>query len=98
MGLQTAGLCYAQPLNNGIFTSCEYHLLRQTLSVTPLRNLPVNKKTFFANSSSMSQKSVCATNFRRFGEIGANFPVQHCKQSLLKLTINKLSPKINMKN
>ena len=24
MGLQTAGLCYAQPLHNGIFTACEY--------------------------------------------------------------------------
>ena len=24
MGLQTAGLCYAQPLNNGIYTACEY--------------------------------------------------------------------------
>ena len=23
-GLQTAGLCYAQPLNKGIFTACEY--------------------------------------------------------------------------
>ena len=24
MGLQTAGLCYAQPLNSCIFTACEY--------------------------------------------------------------------------
>ena len=24
MGLQTAGVCYAHRLNNGIFTACEY--------------------------------------------------------------------------
>ena len=40
---QTAGLCYTQALNNGIFTACEY-ILRRVLSVTLLRNLPVNKR------------------------------------------------------
>ena len=39
LSLHTAGLCYKQPLNNCIIT-----LLRRTLSVTPLRNLLVNKR------------------------------------------------------
>ena len=37
LSLHMAGLCYKQPLNNCI-------LLRRTLSVTPLQNLPVNKR------------------------------------------------------
>ena len=66
-------------------------LLRRTLSVTPLRNLPVNKRQkFWLNSvyrkffiySVYTQKSVCATNFGPFGEIGANFPVQFSSRSL----------------
>ena len=43
LSLHTAGLCYKQPLNNCIYTPCEYSL-RRTLSFTPLRNLPVNKR------------------------------------------------------
>ena len=63
MGLQTAGLCYAQSLNN----------VRRTLSVTPLRNLPVNKiLAEFRLSQRIlhlcTQKSVCATNFGPYGE------------------------------
>ena len=59
MGLQTAGLSFAHPLNNCIFTACEY-LFRWTLSVKPLRNLPVIKRLrqkcwipFITNSSSL---------------------------------------------
>ena len=43
LSLHTAGLCYKQPLNNCIITPVNI-LLRRTLSVTPLRNLPVNKR------------------------------------------------------
>ena len=47
MGLQTADLYYAQPLNNGIFTACEYNFERNTfcrlyeihLSIKDLKNL-----------------------------------------------------------
>ena len=42
LSLQTAGLCYKDPLNNSIYTLVNI-LLRRTLSVTPLQNLPVNK-------------------------------------------------------
>ena len=41
LSLHTAGLCYKQPLNNCIYTPCEYSF---ETSVTPLRNLPVNKR------------------------------------------------------
>ena len=44
LSLHTAGLCYKQPLNNSIYTHPANILLRRTLSVTPLRNLPVNKR------------------------------------------------------
>ena len=51
----------------------------RTLSVMPLRNLPVNKSLrnfgwipFIVNPS----KFDCPTNFEPFGEIGAYFPVQ----------------------
>ena len=58
-------------------------LLRRTLSVTPLRNLPVNKRLRNLAELRLSQilhlctqKSVCATNFGLFGEMGDNFPEQ----------------------
>ena len=58
-------------------------LSRQTLSVKPLQNLPVNKglEKFWLNSVYCKffiyvQKSVLTTNFGPFGEIGANFSVQ----------------------
>ena len=54
---------------------CEY-LLRQTLAVMPLQNLPVNKrlKIFFrihliAKSLSMCTKSVCPTNIGLLEEL-----------------------------
>ena len=97
MGLQTAGLCYAQPLNNGIFTACEYSF-EANPTVTPLRNLPVNKGLrnfgkiqFIANSLSMYTKSICATNFGQSGENGANFPVQLSSRSHFANIENKKS-------
>ena len=44
-----------------LYTLCDYSFLRRTLSVTPLRNLPVNKRKFgwvqlIAKSSSMYTK------------------------------------------
>ena len=58
-------------------------LLRRTLSVTPLRNLPVSKilkhlaeLNLLQNLHLCTQKSVCATNFGPLGEIGANFSPQ----------------------
>ena len=50
LGIQTVGLCYAQPLDNGI--SLLVNIFKQTLSVTPLQNLPLNKrlKRFWLNS------------------------------------------------
>ena len=71
-------------------------LLRQTLSVTPLRNLLVNKRLRNFGYIRLSQilhlctqKSVCATNFGPFGEIGANFPVQLSLRSLFANIENK---------
>ena len=76
LSLHMAGLCYKQPLNNCI-------LLRRTLSVTPLQNLPVNKRlrqlagfNLLQNFHLCTQKSVCDTNFGSLGEIGANISLQ----------------------
>ena len=95
MGLQTAGLCYAQPLNNGLFTACEY-FFRRTLSVTPLRNLSANKRLrhcglipFIANSPSMYTKSDCAKILGHFEEISAYFLVQLSSRSHFAKIENK---------
>ena len=44
LSLHTAGLCYKQPLDNCIYTACEYFFLKLPLSVTPIRIIPVNKR------------------------------------------------------
>ena len=85
-------ICYKQPLNNLIYT-LEIILLRRILSVSPLRNLPVNKDlenlaefNLLQNLHLCTQKSVCATNFGPLGEIGTNFSHNlHRKRSSLKL-------------
>ena len=58
----TAVLCYAQPLNNRTYTAYEY-FFKLSLSVTPIRILPVNKRLgnlrqiqFIAKSSSIYTK------------------------------------------
>ena len=79
----TAVLCYAKPLKIGICIASEY-FLKLPLSVTPIRIIPVNKRLrnlgriqFIAKSSSIyTQKSVCATSTRPFGEVGGNSPLQ----------------------
>ena len=78
----TAVLCYAQPLKNGICTTSVY-FLRLSLSVTPIRILPVNKR--LRNLGRIlqlySQESVCATRTRPFGEVGGKSPLQLSSQT-----------------
>ena len=101
LSMQTARLCYTQPLNKGIYAPMNI-LLRQTLSVTPLQNLLVNQDleseaefNIFQNLHLRTQKSVCATIYGPFVEIGANFSLQlHRGHSLLKLIIKKVIPVI----
>ena len=78
----TAVLCYAQPLKSGICTASEY-FLKLPLSVTPIRIIPVNKTLrnlgrihLLQNLHLYTQKSVCATNTRPFGEVGGNSHLQ----------------------
>ena len=80
--METAFLCYVQPLNDWICTAYEY-ILRPLLSVTPIRILSVNKRLrnlgqiqFIAKSSSFSEKSIGATSNRPFGEVGGKLPLQ----------------------
>ena len=68
----------------------------------PLRNLPVNKDLdilakfrFLRILHLCTHTSVCATNFRPFGEIGANFPVQLSSRSHFANIENE---KVNAKN
>ena len=88
-----AGLCYTQPLSNGIFTAREYSL-RQSLSVTPLRNLPINKRQkiwpysiYCKNLNRCTQISVWATNFGPFGGKGAKFSQQLSSRTLFSKII-----------
>ena len=78
----TAVLCYAQPLNNGICTASEY-FLKLPLSVTPIRIITVIKRLSTLEEFNLlqylhlyTQKSVCATSTRPFGEVGGNSPLQ----------------------
>ena len=82
-------------------------LLRQTLSVTPqeiylsIKDLEIVAEFRLSQILHLcTQKSVCATAFRPFGEIDANFPVQLSSRSHFANIENKkkLSPKINVKN
>ena len=78
----TVVLCYAQPLKNGICTPSEY-FLKLPLSVMPLRIIPFIKRlrnlgqfNLLQNLHLCTQKSVCATSTRPFGEVGGNSPLQ----------------------
>ena len=95
MGLQTAGLCYAQPLNNSIFTTCEYsfeknpfcHASTKLLSIKDLEILVEFRLSQILHLC--TQKSDCTTNFEPFGEIGANFPAQLSSRSHFAKIENK---------
>ena len=67
------------------------------LSIKDLKNLA--DLILLQNLHPCIQKSVCATNFGPFGEIVANCTNNFYREySLLKLQIQKLSPKFNVKN
>ena len=75
--MSKAVLCYAQPLNNGICTASQY-FFKLPLSVMPIRITPVIKRlrSLLQNLYLYTQKSVCATSTRPFGEVGGNSPLQ----------------------
>ena len=102
MGLEPAGLCYAQPLKNGIFTACKYSFVMSRLYNIYLSIKDLEILAEFCLSQILhlcTQKSVCATNFGLLGEMALIFLYNvHREHSLLKLKIKKLSPKFNMKN
>ena len=87
MGLQTAGLRYSQPLNNcilrlWIFFWDEPFLSRLYENYLSIKDLEILAKFRLSQILHLwTQKSVCATNFGPFGEIGANFPVQLSSRS-----------------
>ena len=101
----TAVLCYAQPLKNGICTASKY-FLKLPLSATPERIIPVIKKLrnlgriqFITKSLSFTQKSVCATCTRPFGEVGGNSPLQLSSRTpFAKIEDKKVIAKIKSKN
>ena len=71
-------------------------LLRRTLSVTPLRNLPVKKRQEFWLNSAYHKFFICVHKNMSapqtsdlFGEIGANFPVQLSSRSHFATIENK---------
>ena len=77
--------CFGQPLRSRICTASEY-FLKLPLCVTPIRIIPVIKRLrnlgqihfifFCKNLHLYTQKSVCATSTRPFGEVGGNSPLQ----------------------
>ena len=89
-------LCYAQPLNNCIFTTCEYSFetnpfCHTSTKYTSIKDLEILAELCLSQIFHLcTQKSVCPTNFGPFGEIGAYFPVQlriHIFPTLKKIVI-----------
>ena len=71
---------YAQLLNTRIFTAFEY-LLKLPLSrlyelYLSLKDLEKDEFNLLQNLHLYTQKSVCATSTRPFGEVGGNSPLQ----------------------
>ena len=91
---------YKQPLNNCIYTPCDYSFETNPfeiyLSIKDLDNLA--EFNLLQNLHLCTQKSVCATNFGSPGEIGANFSLQLSSRTQFIANNKKLSPKINVKN
>ena len=85
MGLQTAGLCYAQPLNNGIFTACDKKFWLN--SVYRKFFIYVHKNLFVPQTSDLLEKLALIFLY--------NFHHDHI---LLKLKIKKVITEINVKN
>ena len=103
--MQTAFLCYVQPLNNGIYTAYKY-ILRLTLSVTPIRIVSVNKKKLrnlcefnkLQYLHLFTEKYIGTTSIRPFGEVGGKFPLQLSSQTLVaKIGDKKLLLKLVLK-
>ena len=96
LSLHTTGLCYKQPLENCIYTPCEYSFETNTflsrlykiyLSIKDLENLA--EFNLLQNLHLCTQKSVCATNFGPLGEIGANFSLQFPSRTQFAKISNK---------
>ena len=100
-----AVLCYAQTLNNWICTAYEYFLDYPFLSrlyefYLSIKDLETQDEfNILQNLHLYTQKSVCATSTRPFGEVGGMSPLQLSSEHILpKLKIKKLLRKINSKN
>ena len=96
--MQTAILCYAQPLNNGICTAYKY-FLRLPFSATPMPILTVNKRLrnlgqiqFIAKSSFIYTKKLFAPQAPDLLEKLAESLLYniHREHILLKLKIKKV--------
>ena len=101
LSMQTAVLCYTQPLNNGVFTAYEY-FLSLPLSITPtntnfyqsINDVEIlDEFNLLQNLHLSNEKSVCATSSRPFGEVGGKLSLQfnfHRTHILLKLKTKML--------
>ena len=99
--MQTAVLCYAQPLNNWIYTAYDY-FLRLPLSMTPIGMLSVKKDLKFRMNSIRCKifkyihKNLFAPQAPDFLEkLADNFHGEHI---LLKLKIKRLLRNMSSKN
>ena len=101
----TAVLCYAQPLQNAMFTASEY-VLKLPLSVTPIRIIPAIKRLrnlgriqFIAKSSSIYTKNLFAPQAQDILEKLAEILLYifHREHILLKLKIKIYGEKLSLK-
>ena len=101
----TAVLCYAQPLKNGICTASEYFLNYPFLSrlykfYLTIKDLKImDEFNLLQNLHLFTQKYVCATSTRPFGEVGGKSPLQLSSRThIAKIEAKKLLRKIRSKN
>ena len=106
MGLQTARLCYEQPLNKDIFTACENSFETNPFCHASMK-FTCHKKTLKFWLNSVYRKFFIYVHKNLFAPQTSDLLEKlaliflynfHCDHILLTLKIKKLSPKINVKN
>ena len=95
--MQTAFLCYVQPLNNGICTAYEY-ISRLFLSnfIWSITELEIEDEfNLLQNLYLYTENSIGATSTRPFGEVGGKFPLLFSSQAhFAKIEDKKVIAKI----
>ena len=104
MGLQTEGLCHAQPLNNGIFTAYEYSfetnffLSRLCEIKLSMKDLKIGLNSVYRKFFIYVHKNLFAFQTLEVLEKLALIFLNNFHRDHILLKLIKISPKINVEN